>query len=221
MNILIIENSQTLSQLINKTLKAYGYNATLDNENLTNRTFIKSNIFDIVILNTDLDKNRSLKILAYIKEHSSNTKVLGVCNRGSWIQKVDFLKKGGDDVLTYPFPMQELLARIQSISRRPKNYMDSTMYIGDFKIDVDSKCVFKNSKELELRKKEYELLEYLLRNKDRTISRCELLDHVWDYRKYTGSNTVDVHIKRLRDKLHDKGLIKTIHGVGYQIKAKK
>ncbi len=221
MNILIIENSQTLSQLINKTLKAYGYNTTLDNEKLSNKTFIKSNIFDIVILNTDLDENRSIKILNYIKKHSSNTKVLGVCNRGSWIQKVDFLKKGGDDVLTYPFPMQELLARIQSISRRPKNYMDSTMYIGDFKIDVDSKCVFKNSKELELRKKEYELLEYLLRNRERTISRCELLDHVWDYRKYTGSNTVDVHIKRLRDKLHDKGLIKTIHGVGYQIKDKK
>ena len=92
------------------------------------------------------------------------------------------------------------------------------MYIGDYKIDVESKCVFKNSKELELRRKEYDLLEYLLRNKERTVSRCELLDHVWDYRKYTGSNTVDVHVKRLRDKLEDQGFIKTIHGVGYQIR---
>jgi len=72
-----------------------------------------------------------------------------------------------------------------------------------------------------VRKKEYDLLEYLVRNKDRVISRCELLDHVWDYREYVGSNTIDVHIKRLRDKLHDKNIIETVHGIGYKAKNTK
>ena len=108
MNILIIENSSTLSQLMEKTLKAYGYNITLDKETFDNKMFVKANIYEVIIINIDLESNKSLKILKYIKDHSSKTKILGVCNRGSWIQKVDFLKKGGDDVLTYPFPMQEL-----------------------------------------------------------------------------------------------------------------
>ena len=74
------------------------------------------------------------------------------------------------------------------------------------------------NKMINLRRKEYELFEYLVRNKDRTVSRCELLDHVWDYRQYVGSNTIDVHIKRLRDKLEDKRIIRTVHGIGYQVK---
>ncbi len=75
-----------------------------------------------------------------------------------------------------------------------------------------------NTKDIDLRRKEYELFEYLARNRNRVISRCELLDHVWDYRSYTGSNTIDVHIKRIRDKIVNKNLIETVHGQGYRIK---
>jgi len=92
------------------------------------------------------------------------------------------------------------------------------MYIGDVLLDTNNKTVSTKNSDIDLRKKEYQLLEYLVRNKNRTISRCELLDHVWDYRSYTGSNTIDVHIKRLRDKLPRKSLIETVHGQGYRIK---
>jgi DNA-binding response OmpR family regulator len=81
--------------------------------------------------------------------------------------------------------------------------------------------ISKNKKEIPLRRREFALLEYMVRNKNRTISRAELLDHVWDYRRATGSNTVDVHIKRLRDKLMDKDIIETVHGFGYTVKEKK
>jgi len=221
MNILIIENSPTLSQLLQKALDAYGYSTTLDDDNFQSKSFISKNVFDFVILNTNLGKEFTGEILDYIKKTNKDTKVLGVCNKGSWVEKVEFLNHGGDDVLTYPFPVQELLARIQSLIRRPKSYVDENLYVGDYVLDTKNKIVTKEEKDLNLRKKEYSLFEYLARNKDRAISRCELLDHVWDYREYVGSNTIDVHIKRLRDKLEDKGIINTIHGVGYKIHTKK
>ena len=220
MNILIIENSSTLSQIMEKTLDSYGYKVTLDNENFGSKVYVKDGIFEFVILNTKLSGNKSEEILSYIIKHCPKTKVLGVCNNGGWPEKVNFLNHGGDDVLTYPFPMQELLARIQSVSRRPKSYIDSSLYLGDLILDTNSKSIQKGNEDIEVRNKEYDLFEYLVRNKDRPISRCELLDHVWDYREYIGSNTIDVHINRLRKKLEDNNIIETVHGIGYVVRDK-
>ena len=218
MNILIIENSSNLSQLLSKTLEAYGYRVTVDDKEFANKGLVDKKIFDLFLINTNLEKGVTQKLLKYVVKKSTGSKILGICNKGSWVEKVDFLNNGGDDVLTYPFPVQELLARIQSLVRRPRSYVDKNIYIGDFLLDLDSKSVYKDNKDIEIRKKEYDLFEYLVRNKGRVVSRCELLDHVWDYREYVGSNTVDVHINRLRDKLEDKRLIETVHGVGYKIK---
>jgi len=221
MNILIIENSSTLSQIMEKTLDSYGYKVTLDNENFGSKVYVKDGIFEFVILNTKLSGNKSEEILSYIIKHCPKTKVLGVCNNGGWPEKVNFLNHGGDDVLTYPFPMQELLARIQSVSRRPKSYIDNNLYLGNLVLDTNSKSIQKGNEDIEVRNKEYDLFEYLVRNKDRPISRCELLDHVWDYREYIGSNTIDVHINRLRKKLEDSNIIETVHGIGYVVRDRK
>lgn len=218
MNILIIENSNTLAQLLCKTLESYKHNVTLDNDSFVSKNLLKRNVFELIIVNSNLECGKTKEILGYIVKFKTNTKILGVCNKGGWSEKVDFLNQGGDDILTYPFPMQELLARIQSLMRRPKNYIDRTISLGDITLDIDNKAIFKNEKEISIRKKEYDLFEYLVRNNERPISRCELLDHVWDYREYVGSNTIDVHINRLRDKLEDKEIIKTVHGIGYQAK---
>lgn len=218
MNILIIENSSTLSQIMEKTLDSYGYKVTLDNENFGSKVYVKDGIFEFVILNTKLSGNKSEEILSYIIKHCPKTKVLGVCNNGGWPEKVNFLNHGGDDVLTYPFPMQELLARIQSVSRRPKSYIDNSLSLGNLVLDTNSKSIQKGNEDIEVRNKEYDLFEYLVRNKDRPISRCELLDHVWDYREYIGSNTIDVHINRLRKKLEDSNIIETVHGIGYVVR---
>ncbi len=221
MNILIIENSSTLSQIMEKTLDSYGYKVTLDNENFGSKVYVKDGIFEFVILNTKLSGNKSEEILSYIIKHCPKTKVLGVCNNGGWPEKVNFLNHGGDDVLTYPFPMQELLARIQSVSRRPKSYIDNSLSLGNLVLDTNSKSIQKGNEDIEVRNKEYDLFEYLVRNKDRPISRCELLDHVWDYREYIGSNTIDVHINRLRSKLEDRNVIETVHGIGYIVRDRK
>lgn len=221
MNILIIENSYTLGQIMSKTLDSYGYKVSMDNDSFSNKKLVRRKIFDFIILNTNLGGEKSLEILDFIIENSSETKVLGVCNKGVWTEKVSFLNHGGDDVLTYPFPMQELLARIQSLTRRPKSYVDQNISLGDLTLDLDSKSIYKDGKEVEIRNKEYDLFEYLVRNKERPVSRCELLDHVWDFRDYVGSNTIDVHVNRLREKLEDRDIISTVHGVGYIVKDKK
>jgi two-component system response regulator PhoP len=217
MNILIIEESKTISHLIKRALEAQGFDITLDNADFCNKCFVKKSVFEVVVINTNLSDNYTMKILKKIREIDKDIKILGLCSHGGWKDKVSFLKNGGDDVISYPFPIQELLERIKSLQRRPKSYVNSNLYIGEFCLDKENLTVSNKQKDIKLRRKEYELLEYLVRHKDRTVSRCELLDHVWDYRDYVGSNTIDVHIKRIRDKLDKKNLIRTVHGRGYKV----
>ena len=207
----------TISQLVKRSLEIQGFTISLDNSKFYNKSFVRRGIFDVIVLNTNLPKDKSLNILRRIRENNKNVKILGLCSHGGWKDKVSFLKNGGDDVVSYPFPIQELVERINSLERRPKSYMDSNLYIGEYCLDRDNLTMSNENKDIKLRKKEFDLLEYLVKNKERTISRCELLDHVWDYREYVGSNTIDVHIKRIRDKLDNKSLIKTVHGKGYRI----
>ncbi|MCD4811034.1 response regulator transcription factor [bacterium] len=217
MNILIIEESKTIAQLISKSLSAQGFNITLDDSGFTNEVFVKKGLFEIVVLNTNLPKDRTKRIIEKVKALNINIKILGICSLGGWKDKVSFLKDGGDDVVSYPFPIQELVARIWSLQRRPRSYIDEKLYIGEYLLDKDNLLASSSEKDVKLRRKEFQLLEYLIKNKDRTVSRCELHDHVWDYREYLGSNTVDVHIKRIREKLDKSHLIETIHGQGYKV----
>lgn len=221
MNILIIENSSTLSHIMEKTLTAYDYKTTVDTEDFESQYLINENKFDIVILNSSLPEERSFEILKAIKSSSKDIKILGICKKEGWQMKVEFLKKGADDILSYPFPMQELLARIQCLNRRNSQYTNEKLYLEDIEVDTDIKSATKDKEEIPFRKQEYDLFEYLLRNKNRTITRYELMDHVWDYRKLNNSNTIDVHVKRVRDKIGDRGLIQTVHGVGYKIVEKR
>lgn len=217
MNILIIDNSLSLSHIIQKTLEAYDYKVALDNELFELKYLVEDNKFSIAIINSSLPKGISFSILKEIKDISPEIRVLGICRKDGWKNKVRFLKDGADDVLTYPFPMQELLARIQSLIRRPNTYNSSRLYVKDVEVDTDTKSVTKKNKDINLRKQEYSVFEYLLRNKNRTVTRYELADHVWDYRRLNNSNTIDVHVKRIRDKIGDRSIIQTIHGAGYRI----
>jgi DNA-binding response OmpR family regulator len=217
MNILIIENSLTLSHIMKKTLESYDHKTTLDTEEFEYEFLVEDEKFDVVIINTALTGNRSYEIMDSIQDLSPKTKILGICKKEGWKDKVKFLQKGADDVLTYPFPMQELLARIQCLQRRESKYAQEKLHVGDITMDTGIRSATKGREEIPLRKQEYSLFEYLVRNKNRAVTRYELMDHVWDYRKFNNSNTIDVHVKRLRDKIGDRGLIQTVHGVGYKI----
>lgn len=220
MNILIIEDSKSVAHILESILRTKGHiTKALQSKEVNSRLF-KDNVFDFIIINTSCEYN-SISLLKEIRSLTKNVFILGLSTKSTWKDKVVFLNNGGDDVINYPFPIDELEARINSLLRRPKDNTNGVLNIKGINIDSEGKQVKINNKDIDLRRREFALLEYMVRNKNRTISRAELLDHVWDYRRATGSNTVDVHIKRLRDKLMDKDLIETVHGFGYTIRDQK
>ncbi len=216
MQTLLVEDSKLIAEALEISLNNYGYST----QTKTAEMFLKSNYytkdFDILILNIDI--NLPLKRLERFRTESPELCLVGLNTSNNWTRKLLLLKNGFDDVLDYPFPSQEIIIRIQNILRRPKNTGSFLLTSKDLQIDTQAKRVMHNRSEIQLRKKEFCLLEYLIRNKNRTVSRNELLDHVWDYTKINNSNTVDVHIKRLRDKIRDRNIIQTVHGFGYRLK---
>ncbi|MBN1617969.1 response regulator transcription factor [Candidatus Dojkabacteria bacterium] len=236
MNILILEDSTTISKIIEKTLNSYGYITEVVSSKSNISNLLKISQRDLIIMNIKLSYKSSFDLCSQIKQDHPKVYIIGIQNSGVWQDKIDFLQQGGDDCMNFPFPMQELVVRIQTIMRRPKNSEDTEIKYGNFKINPSNMQAFYKGKYLPLSKKEYNVLEYMMRNRKRPITRAELLDHVWDYKKSTGSNTVDVHIQKIRKKIsslinsipklqnqmqtksskhnHE---IKTIHGIGYKL----
>lgn len=230
MNILIIEDSPTISSIIERTLSSYGYVTQVIESRKSLKSFVRQLAFDVAIIDTNLEKCLSPDICSFIRDKFTTAYIMGINNKGSWKDKIEILNSGADDCMTFPFPTQELLARIQALLRRPKVKALPNLRYGSLRIDPRKMKAYHRKNHLDLTKKEYNLLEYLMRNKERTISRSELLDHVWDYKSVTTSNTVDVHIQKLRKKLRDNNQkysnpeninpvteIKTVHGIGYRL----
>lgn len=219
MHILLVEDSKLISESLKVTFENYGYLVDIYNSEKFASTRFNVSSFDILITNIDFDF--LTEEIKQIRKQNPTLCVVGLNTSKNWTRKVSLLKLGFDDVLDYPFPAQEILIRVQNILKRPKNTGKFSLKVKDLEIDTDAKKVLKDNNEIKLRKKEFCLLEYLVRNKNRTVSRNELLDHVWDYRKINNSNTVDVHVKRLRDKIKSKDMIQTVHGFGYRLEEKK
>ena len=216
MHILLVEESKLISNSLRSIFEDYGY--LVDEYNPDKFTVLRNSLnnFDILIVNIDVKSD-----IEEIRKKNPDLCVVGLNTSKNWSGKIKLLKSGFDDVLDYPFPAQEILIRIQNILKRPKNTIGARLKAEGLEMDLDSKKVLNGKEEIKLRRKEFCLLEYLIRNKNRTVSRNELLDHVWDYRKINNSNTVDVHIKRLRDKIQNENIIQTIHGFGYRLNDKK
>lgn len=219
MNILIIEDSKSVAHIISSILQTKGYIINTHGGFDENDQNIKDGVYEMCVINVSTPS--VLNIIRELRNKLRGVYILGISTKSTWKEKVEFLNNGGDDVLDYPFPMQELFARISSLLRRPKENTEGLLHVKDFEINTELKQVTRKNKEIPLRRREFTLFEYMAKNKNRIVSRAELLDHVWDYRRATGSNTVDVHVKRLRDKLMDRDLIETVHGFGYSIKEKK
>lgn len=215
MQIILIEDSNLISEALEASLNNYGY--------ITQRKsfsyFLKTNCYvkntSVLIININFDiSNRNLEKM---RNENSKLCIIGLNTTKNWKKKLAFLKSGFDDILDYPFPSQEIIFRIENITRRPRSYGKHVLGTKNLQLDTRAKRVLDNKNEIHLRKKEFCLLEYLIKHKNRTVSRNELLDHVWDYNKINNSNTVDVHIKRLRDKIKSPDTIQTVHGFGYRV----
>ncbi len=178
--------------------------------------------FDIIILDLGLPDMKGDKVCQTIRNKKICTPILVVTGNDDVDSKIRLLELGADDYITKPFSAGELRARLQALSRRDKKIQPEMLVIGALKIDPASRRVEREGKEIKLRRKEFDILEYLARNRGKIVTRPMIIDNVWESGKESWNNTVDVHIKYLRDKVDrpfKDHLIKTAYGVGYVIEA--
>ena len=223
MHILLIDDYKTISQIIAPSLSAYGYTVTKRDSNFLVEQVSDVTKYPLTIINTNMKNNNVFKLVRNIKHLINHPYVIGITTLQAWKHTVRFLNAGGDDILRFPFPFQELLARIQALQRRPRKYFNNVVYFDGYKVDFINRQIWYKGKPFHLRKKEFQILEYIIRNKNRPISRSEFMDNIWDYNRMMSSNTIDVHVNKLRRRLQSVKKppaikIKTVHGFGYMLK---
>lgn len=221
MFILIVEDNLDLSERLRSLLEAENYtvDTSMDGEDALEKIWGESH--DLILLDIMLPKLNGLEVLRTIRQEGLSTPVLMLTAKGDVVDKVQGLNLGADDYLAKPFSLSELLARIRALLRRG-NEANPLIECGDVTLDTVSRVVLKKGEAVDLTTKEFSILEFLMHNRGRVISRFVLAEHVWgeNFDPFTMSNVVNVHIKNLRKKLQADGsenLVKTVRGAGYTI----
>lgn len=221
MRVLLVEDNKPLLGIIEKRLTEEGYSTDSCPDGDEGAGFANAYDYDLAILDIMLPKVSGLEILRMIKKRNPLTPVLLLTAKDSVSDKVAGLDAGADDYLVKPFAFDELLARVRALLRRQSDVEGSNLSIADLTMDLLARKVQRGSKEITLTVKEFALLEYMLRNKQRILTRSQIADHVWNYSFDSGTNIVDVYIRYLRRKIdsdESQKLIHTIRGVGYILK---
>jgi DNA-binding response OmpR family regulator len=179
----------------------------------------RTNDYDLIILDNVLPKKLGKRVCQEIREAGKTTPIILLSMKSEVLEKVAVLDAGADDYITKPFSFEELLARIRALTRRPKNLTEKILKIKNIELNTDRHMVLIDGVETELTKKEFTLLEYLLQNKEKVVTRGQIMEHVWDINADPFSNTIESHIVNLRKKIGDthKRIIKNIPGRGYKI----
>jgi DNA-binding response OmpR family regulator len=221
MRVLLVEDNKPLLRVIDKRLSEEGYSLDSCADGEEGAGFVSAYDYDLATLDIMLPNVSGLEILKAIKAKNPLTPVLLLTAKDSVSDKVAGLDAGADDYLVKPFAFDELLARIRALLRRQTDIESNVLSIADLSLDLLTRKVQRSSREIILTAKEFALLEYLLRNKQRVLTRGQIADHVWNYSFDSGTNIVDVYIRYLRRKIDDdeqSKLIQTIRGVGYALR---
>ncbi len=221
MRLLLVEDDTSVASFITKGLQEeqYAVDTTADGE----EGFLMASTipYDLLILDVMVPKMDGFTICRRLREKGCTTPILLLTARDTIEDRVTGLDTGADDYLTKPFAFPELLARIRALLRRGNTQPSTRLTAADLELDPISRRVRRAGQDIALTNKEYALLEYLLRNANRVLTRTAIIDHVWDIQYDSMTNIVDVHIRSLRAKI-DRGfsppLIQTIRGVGYMLK---
>jgi heavy metal response regulator len=220
MRILIVEDEPKIARFIDKGLREEGYSVDIARNGEEALSFVESAPYDVIILDLLLPKVDGITVCRRIRDSNLNVSILILTARDSIEDRVTGLDAGADDYLVKPFAFVELLARMRALLRRPKALTNNVLRIGDLEMDVVKHRVERGGAQIDVTPKEYSLLEYMMRNQGQVLTRTQIMEHVWNYDFFAGSNVVDVYIRYLRKKI-DEGmdikLIKTIRGVGYTI----
>lgn len=219
--ILVVEDEMSMQKALCNGLKKYGYAVDPANDGEQALELIEINPYDVVVLDLNLPKINGIEVLKEIRKTKRELRVLILSARAEVEDKIIGLDAGANDYLSKPFHFKELEARIRALLRRDFMLKDTVLVHGNLKINTALKYVTVNDQTIELTKKEYAILEYLLMNKNRIVSAEELIEHIWDNETELFSNSFKVHIHSLKKKLSeyigDKELIKNTKGLGYYI----
>ncbi len=222
MRVLVIEDDREIAHFIARGLKETGHTAEISEDGETGLQTARGETFDILIVDRMLPKRDGLSIIQTLRAEGHRTPVLILSALGEVDDRVKGLKAGGDDYLTKPFALAELLARIEALARRFAPEESTTRYtVGDLVLDRLTHKVSRGGENILLQPREFRLLEYLMRHAGQVVTRTMLLENVWDYHFDPQTNVIDVHISRLRgkiDKTFDRPLLHTVRGAGYMIR---
>ena len=218
MKILVVEDEERVAHFIQKGLKEEGHAVDVSYDGEDGEFLAEVNDYDLIILDLMLPKKNGIVVCRELRASGVSTPILMLTARDSVEDKVRGLDAGADDYLAKPFVFEELLARVRALLRRQSDNKSPILSMADLKLDPISRRVSRNDKPIRLTTKEYALLEYLLRNPNKVLSRTLIGEHVWDMNFDPESNVIDVYISHLRakiDKGHDVPLLHTLRGQGY------
>lgn len=221
MKALIIEDEKNLAEILKKGLEEHSFIVELSFDGEEGLYMAETFDYDAVILDIMLPKLDGLTVLDKLRAKKIDVPVLMLTARGEIGDRVKGLNAGADDYIVKPFEFPELLARLKAVIRRNKGESSPLIEVDGLTIDINSRTVRRNGREISLSSKEYTILEYLALNKGRIISRIELTEHIYDMDFDLDSNIIDVYINYLRNKMdkgRDRKLIHTVRGAGYILK---
>jgi heavy metal response regulator len=222
MRLLIIEDEKKVARFIKKGLEEEGYAVDLASDGEEGLAMVLDQVHDLIILDIALPKIDGLQVLKKLRERNVRTPVLLLTVRATIEDKVLGLDSGADDYLTKPFVFQELLARIRALLRRKPEAGPPLLRVDNLVLDPARHLVTRGGERIDLTSKEFALLEYLMRNAGRVLTRAMISEHVWDYDFDTETNIIDVYVNYLRRKIDsggEKKLIHTVRGSGYVLKS--
>ena len=221
MRILVVEDEKKVASFIKKGLEEQSYVVDVAYDGKQGEDLASQNDYDLIILDVLLPKQDGVVTCQKIRGQKNESPILMLTAIGDTEAKVRGLDSGADDYMTKPFHFEELLARVRALLRRKSQDKSVVLQVGDLVVDPVSRKVERDGKQIRLTSREFALLEYLMRNKGRTLSRVHIAQHVWNVSFDMESNVIDVYVKLLRQKIDkdfDKQLIHTIVGVGYVLK---
>ncbi len=219
--VLVVEDDADTAEYVTKGLRETGFTVEHVADGRDGLYMGSSSTFDAIVMDRMLPGMDGLSVVKALRAAGVETPILILSALGQLDEKVLGLRAGGDDYLTKPFGFSELHARIENLlRRRGGKAVETVLRCGDLVMDLLSRKAVRNGKALDLLPREFKLLEYFLRNKDRVVTRTMLLEQVWDYRFDPHTSIIDTHISRLRKKLDegfDRPLLHTLRGVGYRL----
>jgi DNA-binding response OmpR family regulator len=220
MRILLVEDEEKVSRFVTRGLEAERFAVDAARDGTSGLELATTYHYDLIILDLLLPGMNGTEVLRRLRQTDANVPVLVLTARDALGDKLENFEAGADDYLTKPFAFAELLVRVKALLRRGPVSRASVLRVGDLELDRLSQQVRRAGQRIELTAKEYALLEYLMANAGRVLSRTMIIEHVWDQSFDGVTNIVDVYVRHLRNKVderHERKLIRTVRGVGYSV----